>query len=483
MKAFVLLLAGLAIAGIANAQSVSLNVGDSTLYGNTLGGGLTYYTPKTETTLSVGSFNGHILPGVTFHDSIHGWDSRIGNQNISLNADGGSVYLPCICATTSPSWRWFSDVTVFAGATGAVNYYTPFSFGEPPPFHLGIGFQIKRQITDFFELNTLGVVQGSRKTALENIRFLPNAMTGLKNLKQHVNVSATFGWINGYQIRNGLASVNGKQAGASFSRSTFVLPQQTFTSQNENGFVAAKGFQLSAGLFQGTYRGKTAGLGWNSKEGMLRWQANYYQSSFGTNTSYLLGERLRKFTFTETASHSSNGWQIQPGGGYAGNRINISVNPSESFNPLQGKWVRTWSISLSINQLPHDSALTVQTITLPSGQIGYTGYLDSWLYGRGRAIDNSPKIGKFLLSGHVRNEKGEDVEGAAIQIDNITVYSDVDGNFELMINKNRSYRLRVITNDFLLGDWSIVKSPPVIEPGTPVEIIVERSYGIPMPSR
>jgi hypothetical protein len=475
----VTMLVGTSVCG----QSFKLNLGDSTLY-QAAGGGLTYYTPHTETTLSIGLFNGRLIPGLTEHVPIKGWNTYLGNRDLSLNASGGSIFLPFIGAATEapPSSRWLNGMTLFAGMVGASSYYSPFAFGSLPQ-HFGFGYRLERRV-GYFDMTSLGVIVGRKHTSLESVVFRPES--GILKTQEHVTISVTMGFLENLPILNALASLSGNHVGGSVSRNTWVLPQGRLSATSESGYAAIKGISINGGLFRSnTGRGRTGGLGWGAKSGNLRAQVNVYQSSFGSTTTYGLTERFKhRFSFTETVDRSSvtypNGVRLRPrytadlGIAYSGNRLSLSIGHQELFNPATGRWQRVLAISLS-TRLWHYSNVNVQTITLPDGSLGYAAYGSTWLYGTqpGGAYAAPSHVGRYVFSGRVVDEKGQPVEGASISLAGQNVYTDPSGAFSLSSNRNL-VDVKVLTDEFLIGDWQLVSAPATADPDTPIQIVVKR---------
>ena len=89
-------------------------------------------------------------------------------------------------------------------------------------------------------------------------------------------------------------------------------------------------------------------------------------------------------------------------------------------------------------------------------------------------------IGNLLLRGRVIDTQGRPVTGAALMIDNLLVYTDDDGFYNLRERKPHDHELKVLTDQFLgVGKYRVVSAPATIkgtydvnEPDT--VIVVER---------
>jgi hypothetical protein len=481
IEKMLILFIGYLLCGVLHGQSIKLNLGDSTLY-QAAGGGITMYTPHTDTTLSIGLFNGRLIPGLTEHIPIKGWDTYIGNRQLSLNASGGSIFLPLIgVATEAPlSSRWLNGMTLFAGMVGASSYYSPFAFGSLPQ-HFGFGYRLERRV-GYLDLTSLGVIVGRKHTSLESVVFRPES--GILKTHEHVTISVTMGLLENFPTLNALASLSGDHVGGAVARNTWVLPQGRFNATNESGYAALKGISINGGLFRSnTGRGRTGGLGWGAKSGNIRGQVNVYQSTFGSTTTYGLTERLRhRFSLTETVDRSSTVFKgltskarytADLGIAYSGNRLSLSVGHQELFNPTTGRWQRVLAVSLS-TRIFHDSQINLQTITLPDGSIGYAAYGSTWLYGTQPGAAAPPSnVGRYIFSGRVVDEKENPVDGASISLGGQNVYTDHDGNFSLSSSR-KLVDVKVLTDEFLVGTWQLVSTPATAQPDIPITIVVTR---------
>ena len=93
-------------------------------------------------------------------------------------------------------------------------------------------------------------------------------------------------------------------------------------------------------------------------------------------------------------------------------------------------------------------------------------------------------IGSSMLRGRVVDTKGQPVEGAALLIDDIPVFTDSDGRFFLRERRPHTHKLQVLADKFLNGGSYEVESAPfavkatknAAEPET--LIIVKRVAGI-----
>jgi hypothetical protein len=99
----------------------------------------------------------------------------------------------------------------------------------------------------------------------------------------------------------------------------------------------------------------------------------------------------------------------------------------------------------------------------PDGSVRYTADASGIMTrestdGRGSAQHYS--IGSSILRGRVVDTKGQPVEGAALLIDNIPVFTDSDGRFFVRERKPHTHKLQVLPDRFLNGGSYEVQSAP-----------------------
>jgi hypothetical protein len=92
----------------------------------------------------------------------------------------------------------------------------------------------------------------------------------------------------------------------------------------------------------------------------------------------------------------------------------------------------------------------------------------------------SAPLGANLVSGNVVDTEGRPVSGAALKIDQVLVYTNDDGHFELRERKQHTHQLKVMTDEFIAQfAYRVVSAPDTIrstsasnDPGAVV--VVER---------
>jgi hypothetical protein len=92
-------------------------------------------------------------------------------------------------------------------------------------------------------------------------------------------------------------------------------------------------------------------------------------------------------------------------------------------------------------------------------------------------------IGSSILRGRVVDSKGQPVEGAALLIDSVPVFTDSDGRFFLRERRPHTHKLQVLPDKFLNGgSYEVESAPPTVnttkDAGPETLIIVKRVAGI-----
>jgi hypothetical protein len=167
------------------------------------------------------------------------------------------------------------------------------------------------------------------------------------------------------------------------------------------------------------------------------------------------------------------------GGGYHGNRISLSIDHSVLFFPISGKgFQQTTTVQVSLRL--HDTVLNFQTNVDPMMHVQYTTYASSYAQGplAGAATNSRTHSagGKFVIGGAVVDERGQPVEGAAIQLQGgAVVYSDSQGKFFARMKHDKPAALVVLLQEFAApGRWAVTSCPVDAAPGTEVLIRLRR---------
>jgi hypothetical protein len=159
-----------------------------------------------------------------------------------------------------------------------------------------------------------------------------------------------------------------------------------------------------------------------------------------------------------------------------GRNWTIDVEQQTLYYPFSGQFQRTYTASFTL-ALAHGINIAASTLALPNGT-KLSASVDT-IFGNGIHRDSSfHSMGKYQITGTVRDDKENPVEAAAIKIGNEIVYTDADGNFMVRVSKQKQYPFSVLPDDFLTGSWTVLQAPASVEPGETVTVKVIASIPV-----
>jgi hypothetical protein len=234
------------------------------------------------------------------------------------------------------------------------------------------------------------------------------------------------------------------------------------------------GVGLVASFYHSTYLGNsndstayTAGRDFTHR---VHATANYLESrpnnagktrAFIANFSEILSPRW-DVTEVFTRSHGQN--SISFGGAFLSNLVSASAQYETYYVPQRNAspFVQAMIVDLQIH-LFRGVTLHGGSFVAPDGSVRYTADASGIMTreatgGRGSAQHYS--IGSSVLRGRVVDTKGQPVEGAALLIDNVPVFTDSDGRFFLRERRPHNHKLQVLPDKFLNGGSYTVQSAP-----------------------
>ena len=184
-------------------------------------------------------------------------------------------------------------------------------------------------------------------------------------------------------------------------------------------------------------------------------------------------ERVKRFEFTQNVTASTQQGKTQSGfdGGisYRGSQLNWSVEFQEEYFPysLPGQSPFRRVLTLSFQKAIKDAVIGGQTFVDPNNHMRFTLTGQDYLYGPkpvGASVSTQHhSMGKFIVSGIVRDTNGQPVYGAAIQVDGSVVYSGQDGRFFVRFKRTGTFPVATLTEHFIEGSWRGVSAPATAE--------------------
>ena len=156
----------------------------------------------------------------------------------------------------------------------------------------------------------------------------------------------------------------------------------------------------------------------------------------------------------------------------------IVHQPLQPFNPFRSALNLTARLQLG------NYSTSLGTYVKPDGTVDYAATGSTFLYmgsfGGVQPQQVGGGIARYVVRGIVRDEQGNRIEGAAVDLGGEMVYTNSSGEFLLRSKSARHYALTVRLEDFLLpGRWEVASAPAEVlsteesRPGQ-VEIILRQ---------
>lgn len=274
------------------------------------------------------------------------------------------------------------------------------------------------------------------------------------------------------------------------------VPCATATSTVDEVAAAfsVKRFGLSASEYRSNYNGS----GNQARIVSAEWTARKWLSVVGsylvskpqqggevTNFLTTMEENVNsRLSVNETVNSSDSGSGAQRsvgfGGGWISNLATFHADyqtyyvASRPTNPFEQALILDAQLNLGGGMSAHG-----QTFVAPNGQILYSADARD-VAARGQVeLPRHTEMGRAAVHGRVVDVDGKPIEGAAVMINERTVYTVSDGTFEVRESRRRGHSLVVLGDQFLDGkQYRVVSAPSSIksdmgddDPG--VTIVVE----------
>jgi len=264
-------------------------------------------------------------------------------------------------------------------------------------------------------------------------------------------------------------------------------------NQAQGSFDAAQ-FRLGAGIFQ-SHSAVASNLAGNLSvarriTNSIDFGASYFRtlsgqippvSSLSTSIRKTLSPKL---SLLQIVNYSEGRTNVLFGGSYVTNRFTVSVDYQTLYMPfLVNPFSQGISISLRV-RLFRSLQVNAQTFRSGDGHLRYTASGDTLLTTKFRAAgsngEDSFKHLRYTVRGHVQDQTGRPIEGAAIRIGEQLVFTSEDGKFFVRRNKAGNLTLEVVLTEFLnstpfhlvLAPSSVRVFPEALAPD--IEIVLER---------
>jgi hypothetical protein len=521
-----------AFAGTVSAQVIKVEAGASDMV-PTIGGSLSVQGPGYEGYLGAGVLSGAFRLGTYAKMAIGPYQFTAGDQSLAFNLPtdifGGEEFLTTrgLGATLPGN----DHVFIFAGVT-TLPAGTPIFQAFQNQTALALVF-LDKAITPNFHFYSRNIVS-HQQTWIEGFDWLvrewlkTDFSAGMGSNKPYfaASIDADRNW---YEIKAAYI-----EAGSGFRRITTpslfasepdrenllvtVKPYSSLelTAGHEN-FLAPQGdlnapferasvdqlqssfdldrFRLGAGLFESHGpSGRNVSDGFTVSRDITRninGSVSYYQNLNGPKprASYLIStihETISpKLSLMQVINRTPGNTNFLFGGSYTTNRFSVSVDYQTLYMPfLANPLVTGVGVTLHL-KLWGGLQVNGDTFRSPDGKLRYTASLSTLLtpnlHLAGDSEKRGPKFGDYVVRGHVRSERGSPIEGAAILLDDRTIFTNGAGEFLLRLNKPRQMALTVLMEEFLSPlHFTVVSAPSTVtaaseESATDVLIVLRPS--------
>lgn len=521
-------------ASTLSAQVFKLEGGTSSLF-NAEGGSLNIKALNYESTIGAGIFEGHFQWGAVARTNVMGYTVTAGDDSVRFDLPtdvfGNTSYFSARGFGISKNDE-NSGFYILGGLTSrwmGSGFFQAARSEDP----VGLVF-FHHRLTDKLHFYSRDLVS-KKSTSLQALEWQP---------EKWLKTSVTAGLGSGHPYFASAFDAELRKLSLKFSYSTvnpdfrrITVPELLNSEPERENIEAVYHFSQDMtitashrNLMQpltvdsALSRASSDQIGGNFRVGRTYFGAGLFSSRFsGTNSwgsNLFLGYRYRQFldvngsyfaskstnsgldsmvsgTFREiltprlsvlqVITYSNGQWSSSYGGEFVTNRFNASVDYQTVYlafrtrNPFQ----QTLSFNAQVRVMGPMS-LSAASSLAPDGRVRYTFGMRTYLY-RYKGLmpswsqaGDSYKFPKYVVQGVVRDEHGEPVAGAAIQIDKDVVYSDGTGRFMYRVKKNRTLNFQIAPDQFLApGIYEVLKAPVTVTPDKEdqtqdVEVIVRR---------
>jgi outer membrane protein OmpA-like peptidoglycan-associated protein len=194
---------------------------------------------------------------------------------------------------------------------------------------------------------------------------------------------------------------------------------------------------------------------------------------------------VQQITLVDRRPHLQLGGSFVTSVGEFGVDYQLVRQPFQPLSPFRS------TVALTARLQIGRYSTSIGTVVKPDGAVDYQASGSTFLYlgdfggAQPQLIGTGARLERFVLRGHVEDENGAPVEGAAIELDGEVAYTDSQGNFLVRAPRPKRYALQVRLEDFLLpGTWAVIDAPVQAQAGCegrdlPVHIRLRRVVPLP----
>lgn len=257
-----------------------------------------------------------------------------------------------------------------------------------------------------------------------------------------------------------------------------TLPAATMDSASLNW--NDRHFRASAGVFTSSAQNiRSNAFSLSGGRKIRNWgeiDMNWLQNRAGgnkTSSSNSLITTFREYVSPrlEIAQYVTRGdgnTTVSFGGNLIGNRLSVGLEYQTIYVPYVPSKPFTQAAVINIRFRPFGNVeLNGGTAVGADGRVRYTAWGNDLMI-RNQGYQQTPAamtIPKYIIRGHVADETGKPIRGAALRIGKELTFTDSDGLFFVRVSKRAGVPLEVAFDEFLApGNWEKVTVPERVNP-------------------
>lgn len=452
-----------------SAQTIRVSMGDNQLF-NSAGVTATAYFAQQTDFLSVGEVANRFVIGAASEFPFQ--DGRLTVGDRIFQASGVNIDLRGVSYERyahKKKYHW----SLFSGAVGQA--WSATYLQTTNAYNFGAGGSLDVRVSSTLRNSTTFAVAGNQKSAVDSVLWTPknnrtsaNAQIGVLQNHPFMNVNVNF-------LPARWASIGAGHSTYFYNGTKSVSDSLSASLHSEHWNVHTTAYTGHSGSYATS--GQDVGVGFNSQRLIV--SADTFSTPADRQELIGVTERMTpRFSVSQYVSLQGNNRTVNWGGAYTGNKFSASVQYQTIFLPIAGrnpfKQVMVLNVALQLERL----TAHYETFVAPDGKI--LSGIDGTTFLSGPIVEQSAMYrktvsGKYVITGVCVDEQNAPVEGCAMEINGVMVYSDDMGVFETNVRKTKPYPMIVQPDEFpAAGRWIVLDAPQVIEPGQPVIIRVTR---------
>lgn len=502
-----------------HGQVIEVNGGSSSLY-QAQGGTVTARGSNYDASLGAGVVAGRFVGGANFTKLIGKSTYIFGDDYIRFllptDVFDSSHYLIALGAGVKTNLRG-TDMFALVGATSN-DFSSPLFEGVRAESPAGILF-LKHQITPHLQLSS-DMVFSRQQTAIQSLEWTPKdklkfaasagvganqpyGAASMDFLSTKLDVKAAYieagsqfhrvavdtPLLSEPDRENIMVTVKpAKFLSLGAGRQNYLTPVGN-TSTNirstvdqASGSLQVLGTGLTASFYHSTYLGSsnnaTAYTASRSFFDRIHTTTSYLESrpSNGTKVQSLIANLTETLTprldVTELVSRSQGQTTVSFGGGFLSNFASVSAEYQTYYIPERNSQPFEQALILDVQlHVMHGITLHGATFVAADGSLRYTADTQAVMarqgaFGaeNGAAPMEHANLGSMVIRGTVVDTSGHPVAGAALMLDQLLVYTDDEGTFQVRERKQHTHQLKVLGGQFLGGGvYRVVTAPATVE--------------------